>query len=179
MLICPHAYILKIKFIQTEMLSKLHLFHNGLMGECASAAKQERAWWDAVANRHLISICGGEQFQPVQPPAGRLYEEYTLPHSHTHTHSCRVLKLIADRSNKVSGKIIIMRFNTEYHKDNLGWWAWEENMHEEGLELGWQICSFNLSYRFTHCTLVPLQHKFYRLQWQSKCDFFKSASLNF
>lgn len=31
-----------------EMLSKLDLFHNGLMAKCKSAAEQERVWRDAI-----------------------------------------------------------------------------------------------------------------------------------
>lgn len=39
----------------TEMLSKQHLFHNGLRVEYASTADAEMIWWDAVDDRNLIS----------------------------------------------------------------------------------------------------------------------------
>lgn len=39
----------------TEILSKQHLFHNGLRVEYASIAEAEMVWWDAVDDRNLIS----------------------------------------------------------------------------------------------------------------------------
>lgn len=58
-----------------EMLSKQNLFHNWLMVKCASPAEPERVRCDGVADRHLISTCGGESCHTALPPAGTLQDK--------------------------------------------------------------------------------------------------------